>query len=105
MKRGCAARMRRADALLGLSLRSALIWLAVSATLFAITLAGKRFLGALLLTRLQIERVTLDLFNDVLLKDLTLKALERAFQAFAIVNLNFSQRNSPMLAIGIDSSG
>jgi len=89
----------------GLSLRSVLIWLAVSATLLAVTLAGKRFLGALLLARLQIERMTLDFFNNVLLKDLTLKAFERAFQAFAIVNLNFSQRNSPLFPIWIESSG
>ena len=37
----------------------------------------------------------LDLFDDVLLKDLALETLERALQAFTIVNLNFSQRNSP----------
>jgi len=46
----------------------------------------------------------LDLLDDVLLKDLTLKASERTLQAFPIVNLNFSQRNSPRFPIlGIDT--
>jgi hypothetical protein len=36
--------------------------------------------------------VPFDLLDDILLQDLALKAFERALQAFAIVNLNFSQR-------------
>jgi len=34
----------------------------------------------------------LDVLNDVLLEDLAFEALERALQALAFVNLNFSQR-------------
>jgi hypothetical protein len=37
------------------------------------------------------------------LQDLALKAFERAFQALAIVKLNFCQRNSPRFLI--DDSG
>ena len=59
--------------------------------LLAVALSRERFLGAFLLTRFQIEGMPLDLFDDVLLEDLALEALERAFQAFAIVNLNVCQ--------------
>jgi hypothetical protein len=46
----------------------------------------------------------LDLFNNVLLEDLALKPLESILQAFALVNLNFSRWNSPLLPAGMDSS-
>lgn len=72
-------------------LRATLIGCAIAGALFARALACQRGLYPLLLARLQIERVTFDVFNDVLLQDLALKALERALQAFAIVELNFSQ--------------
>jgi hypothetical protein len=62
-------------------------------TLFARTLPCQCCFDALLLARLQIECVTLDLFDDVLLQDLSLKALERVLQAFAVFYVNFSQRN------------
>ena len=43
----------------------------------------------------------LDLFDNVLLQDLSLKALKRALQAFAFVQMNFSQRKSPRLASSV----
>jgi hypothetical protein len=67
------------------------IVLTLSAALLAITFARQRFLGTLFLTRLQIEGSPLDFFNDVLSQDLALEAFERALQALAFVNLNFSQ--------------
>ena len=60
------------------------------------------FLHTLPLTRLQIERMPLDFFDDVLLEHLALEAFERTLQALAIMNLNFSQRNSPQFLIRID---
>jgi len=46
----------------------------------------------------------LDLSYDVLLEDLPLEALERALQALAFVNLNFSQWFSPQMPIEFGSS-
>lgn len=80
-------------------LRGAAIWFAVSGTLFAVTFASQRLLDALLLTRLQIEGVSLDILDDVFLEDLSLKAFECTLQAFAIVKLNFCQRNSPRFLV------
>src|ERR1700733_12953461 len=71
------------------------IGLAISRAFFAGAFASQCLLHSLLLTRFQIESVSLNVLNDVLLQDLSLKALERALQAFAIMKLNFSQRNSP----------
>ena len=76
-------------------LRRTAIGLAVSGALFAGAFASQGLLDSLLLARLQIESVPLDVLDDVLLQDLSFKALQRAFQAFAIMKLNFSQRNSP----------
>jgi len=76
-------------------LRRTAIRLAVSGTFFAGAFTSQCLLDSFLLTRFQVESVTLDIFNDVLLQDLSLKALQRALQAFTIMKLNFSQRNSP----------
>ena len=62
-----------------------LIWLAIAASLFAITLSRQGSLHALLLPRLQIEGVTLDVLDNVFLQDLSLKAFERALQTFAVI--------------------
>jgi hypothetical protein len=53
------------------------------------------------LARLQVEGVPFDVLDDVFLQDFAFEALKRAFQAFAIVNLNFSQRNLPRFVIAI----
>ena len=84
-----AANRRRLD---GPALDStALIRFKISALLFTVTLARQRCFSAFLLARLQIERVPLDLLDDVLVHYFALKPLESAFQAFAFVELNFSQ--------------
>jgi len=59
--------------------------------LFAIALAGECFLGATLFPGLQIERMALDLFHNVFLLDLALKAAERALQGLSILKNDFSQ--------------
>ena len=59
--------------------------------LLAITLACKRFFHALLLTGLQIKRVTLDFLDDVLLLDLALEPAQRVFERFAFLNANLCQ--------------
>jgi hypothetical protein len=46
----------------------------IAGTFLAISLASERFFCAALLARLQIERVTLDFFNDVFLLNLALEA-------------------------------
>jgi len=72
-----------------------MFWLTVPSALLAVAFPCQRLLDALLLARLQIECVPLDFLNDVLLQDFALEAFERTLQAFAIVNLNFSQWNLP----------
>jgi len=47
--------------------------------LFAATLARQSFLYALLLARLEVEGMSLDFLNDVLLLDLALKASQGIF--------------------------
>ena len=69
----------------------------VLASLLAIPFASQRFFGALLFARLQIERVTFDLFDDVLLLDFALEAPQCAFERFAVLDMDFSQSKSPPL--------
>jgi len=76
----------------------------ISRAILATALSSQRRFDTHLLTRLQIECVTLDFLNDVLVKDLSLEAFERAFQTLAIDNLHFSQRNSPQFLNAIASS-
>lgn len=59
--------------------------------LLAIALACEGFFGAALFSRFQVERVTLDFFNDVFLLDLTLETTERAFERFAVLDVDFCQ--------------
>jgi hypothetical protein len=49
------------------------------AILLPVPFAGQRLLGPELLTRFQVERMSLDLFNDVFLLDLSLEAPESVF--------------------------
>ncbi len=88
----------------GASLGWAAIWFAVSWTLLARALTCQSGFDSFLLARLQIERVPLDVLDNVLLQDFSFEALERAFQAFAIMQLNFSQRNPPRCSNSFDSS-
>src|SRR6516164_2987715 len=52
---------------------------------------------ALLVARLQIERVALDFFDDVLLQNLALEAPERVLKGFTVVNVDLGQI-SPLMA-------
>jgi hypothetical protein len=61
------------------------------AILLPVSLTGQRLLSPKLLTRLQVEGVSLDLLDDVLLLDLSLEAAKGVFQRFALLKLNFSQ--------------
>jgi hypothetical protein len=65
--------------------------LAVPGPLLAIAFSRQCRFYTLLLARFQIEGVPLDVFNNVFLEHFAFEALQRAFQAFAFVNLNLSQ--------------
>jgi hypothetical protein len=47
-------------------------------------------LGPSFIPRFEIERVLLDVLDDVFLLDLTLETAESAFDRFALLNLDFS---------------
>src|SRR5690606_31318695 len=65
----------------------------VATLLLARPLAGECLLGPALIARLQIERVLLDVLDDVFLLDLPLEAAKRAFDRLAILNFDFGQSN------------
>jgi hypothetical protein len=67
-----------------------LIRFALPVPLLAIAFSRKCRFYALLLARLQIESVPLNVFDDVLLQNFAFEASQRAFQAFAFMNLNLS---------------
>ena len=58
---------------------------------FTIALASEGFFGPPLLTGLQVERVTLDLFDNVFLLHLALEPAERTFERFAVLHNDFCQ--------------
>jgi len=59
--------------------------------LFAVTLPRQGLLHALLFSRLQVEGVLLDLFNDVFLLHLPLETPQGVFQGFTFLKANFCQ--------------
>lgn len=61
------------------------------AGLLAIALPSQGLLDPLLLARFQVEGMFLEIFNDVLLLNLTLEAAKRAFQGFALLHDHFCQ--------------
>ena len=61
------------------------------ADLFAVSFACKSFLDATLLTWLQIEGVTLDLFDDVFGLHLAFEATQCIFERFTFLNTNLCQ--------------
>lgn len=69
---------------------------AVPGPLLAIAFSRQCRFYTLPLARFQIEGVPLDVLDDVLLQDFAFEALQRAFQAFAFVNLNLSQALHPV---------
>jgi hypothetical protein len=62
-------------------------------SLLAIPLARQLGLDALLLARLQIEGVPLDLLDNIFLQNLSLETPERTLHRFAVMDVNFCQRN------------
>jgi hypothetical protein len=66
--------------------------------LLAIPLARQGFLGTLLLAGLQVERVTLDLLDNIFLLHLALKAAQRAFKGLAVLDVDFSQKKLTSLS-------
>ena len=70
----------------------------VLASLFPVTLPRQRLFRALLFAGLQIEGVTLYLFDNVLLLHFALEAPQSAFERFAILDMDFSQLKTHPLA-------
>jgi hypothetical protein len=70
-------------------------------TFFSVALARESFLGALLLTRLQVEGMSLDFLDDVLLLDLALETAQRAFQGFSVLDVDFCQTRLTPLEMGM----
>ena len=58
--------------------------------LLATSLPSERLLGPALVTRFEIEGMLLDVFDDIFLLYLALKAAERALDGLALLNLDFS---------------
>ena len=59
--------------------------------LLAIALASEGFFSPPLLTGLQVERMPLDLFDDIFLLHLALEPAKGAFQRFTVLHNNFCQ--------------
>ena len=65
------------------------------AILLSIAFAGQRLFDAEFLTRLQVESVSLDFPDDVLLQNLPLEAAERIFQRLAFLEPYLGQMVPP----------
>ena len=59
--------------------------------LLARTLARQRLLGAATIAWLQVERMLLDILDDIFLLHLPLEATKRALDRLAFLNFHFSQ--------------
>jgi hypothetical protein len=92
--RGHADRVGRACSRVSISL-PIVVRFRIAGAVLATALSSQCRFDPHLLPRLQVKCVTLDVLDDVLIKNLTLEAFERAFQTLAIDNLHFCQRNSP----------
>ncbi len=62
----------------------------LAALLLARTLTRERLLGASTIAGLQIERMLLDILDDIFLLHFAFEATKRAFDRFAFLNLDFS---------------
>ena len=70
----------------------------VSADLLSIPLSGQRLLDALLLSRLEVERVLLYLFDNVLRLNLALKTAKGILQRLSLLKPDFSHStDTPLL--------
>jgi len=72
----------------------------VARTLLAIAFTGEGFLGATLFTGLQIERMALDLFNNVFLLDLAFEAAKRALKGFTVLKNYLCQAKITTFRLG-----
>ena len=68
-----------------------LLLVRLAALLLTRTLARKRLLGAAAIARLQVERMLLDILDDIFLLYLPLEAAKRAFDGLAFLYFDFSQ--------------
>jgi hypothetical protein len=67
--------------------------------LLTVPLSGQCLLGPTLVTRLQVERVLLDVLDDVFLLHFPLEPSEGALNGLAFLNLDFSHaKNTPSSA-------
>jgi hypothetical protein len=64
----------------------------VADAFLAVALARQRRFDSLLLTRFQIESVSLHFLDDVLLQDFALEAPQRVLKGFTILNVDLCQR-------------
>ncbi len=62
-----------------------------SGSFLAIPFASEGFLCTALFARLQVERMTFDLFDDIFLLNLALKPAQSAFKRFAFLQMHFCQ--------------
>jgi hypothetical protein len=65
------------------------------ANLFAGTLASQRCLDTFLFTGFQVKGVAFNLFNNVFLLHLALKAAQGVFEGFTLLQSNFRQTDTP----------
>ena len=65
----------------------------VAITSLAVALARQSGFDSLLLTRLQIESVSLHFLNDVLLQNFALEPPERVLKGFTVLNVDLGQRS------------
>jgi len=70
----------------------------VAITFLAVALARQSGFDSLLLTRLQIESVSLHFLNDVLLQNFALEPPERVLKGFTVPNVDLGQRSPPFYA-------
>ena len=73
------------------------------ALLFTTAFTSEGLFRPALVTRLQIERVLLDILDDIFLLHLPLEAAQGAFDGFAFLDLYFSQALSTPSSAGIGS--
>ena len=73
------------------------------ALLFSTAFTSEGLFRPALVTRLQIERVLLDILDDIFLLHLPLEAAQGAFDGFAFLDLYFSQAFSTPSSAGIGS--
>jgi hypothetical protein len=75
------------------------------ATLLPVSFTRQRLFNAQFLARLQVERMPLDLFNDVFLLHLTLEAPEGVLQSFTFLESDFSQKKHLLTDHGLNAGG